>query len=187
VSDDGSGLNMVGLLPYPAWDRVPVGAPRPAVHGPVVFLRPHRICLHATARIDSFVKIEGGDGVFIGPSVHIASFAHVNVGGGTVILEEGAAVASGVRIVAGSNTMAGVSMSAAAPRELQVVEKRLVTIGRNAFLGVNAVIMPGVSVGARAVIGAGAVVLRDVPAGEVWAGVPARKVRDRDPKPTPKC
>jgi acetyltransferase-like isoleucine patch superfamily enzyme len=33
------------------------------------------------------------------------------------------------------------------------------------------------SIGAGAVVGMGSVVLQDVPAGEVWAGVPARRIR----------
>lgn len=41
-------------------------------------------------------------------------------------------------------------------------------------VGVNASILPGRKVGEGARVGAGAVVTRDVPAGEVWAGNPAR-------------
>lgn len=47
-------------------------------------------------------------------------------------------------------------------------------IERRASIGSGAVILGGVTVGEGAVIGAGAVVTRDVPAGEVVAGVPAR-------------
>lgn len=47
-------------------------------------------------------------------------------------------------------------------------------VERGAALGSGAVIMGGVRIGARALVGAGAVVTRDVSAGDVVAGVPAR-------------
>jgi acetyltransferase-like isoleucine patch superfamily enzyme len=46
-------------------------------------------------------------------------------------------------------------------------------------LGVGAIVLPGVTIGRGAQIGAGAVVTRDVPAGAVAVGVPARVVRTR--------
>ena len=51
---------------------------------------------------------------------------------------------------------------------------RPVVIGRGVFVGARAIILKGVTIGDRAVIGAGAVVVRDVPAGMVAAGNPAR-------------
>jgi sugar O-acyltransferase (sialic acid O-acetyltransferase NeuD family) len=52
-----------------------------------------------------------------------------------------------------------------------------VTIERGAYVGSGALLREGVRVGAGAVVGMGAVVTRPVPAGEVWAGVPARRFR----------
>lgn len=150
---------------------------------PVVVVRPEQVSVADGARIDSFVKIEGGEGVMIGRWVHIASFAHINIGGGRVILGDGSAFASGCKVLGGSNDKAGVSMSASAPPHMQVVRRATTIIGQNAFLGVNAVVMPGVAVGDGAVIGAGAVVTRDVPAYEIWAGVPARKIGERARSP----
>ena len=55
-----------------------------------------------------------------------------------------------------------------------------VLIGNRATVGVNVVIMPGVVVGEGAVVAAGAVVAPNtqIPAGELWGGIPAKKIKD---------
>jgi len=53
-------------------------------------------------------------------------------------------------------------------------------IGRDVWIGANAVILGGVTIGDGAVVAAGAVVNRDVAAGAVVAGVPARTIRKRE-------
>jgi len=57
---------------------------------------------------------------------------------------------------------------------------RGVHIERDARVGANATILPGVRIGARALIGAGAVVTRDVPPGMVVTGNPARPTKRLD-------
>ena len=53
-----------------------------------------------------------------------------------------------------------------------------VTIGDRATVGVRSLILPGVQVGEGAIVGAGALVTKGthIPPGEIWAGVPARKI-----------
>jgi sugar O-acyltransferase (sialic acid O-acetyltransferase NeuD family) len=52
-----------------------------------------------------------------------------------------------------------------------------VRVREGAYLGAGCLIRENVTVGPGALIGMGAVVTRDVPGGEVWAGVPAQLVR----------
>jgi sugar O-acyltransferase (sialic acid O-acetyltransferase NeuD family) len=52
-----------------------------------------------------------------------------------------------------------------------------VTIERGAYIGSGALVREGLVVGAGAVIGMGSVVTGSVPPGEVWVGVPARRLR----------
>jgi sugar O-acyltransferase (sialic acid O-acetyltransferase NeuD family) len=49
-----------------------------------------------------------------------------------------------------------------------------VRVGTGAYLGAGSLVRERCTVGARAVLGMGAVAVRDVPAGEVWVGNPAR-------------
>jgi sugar O-acyltransferase (sialic acid O-acetyltransferase NeuD family) len=48
-----------------------------------------------------------------------------------------------------------------------------VHVGEGALVGIGASVKEGVVIGAWAIVGAGAAVVRDVPAGETWVGVPA--------------
>ena len=56
-----------------------------------------------------------------------------------------------------------------------------VRIGRRCWLGVNAIILPGVQLGDEVIVGAGAVVTKSFPARSVIAGVPAKLLRQWDP------
>jgi acetyltransferase-like isoleucine patch superfamily enzyme len=49
-----------------------------------------------------------------------------------------------------------------------------IRVGSGSFIGVGAIILPGVTLGERCFVAAGAVVSRDVPAGGLVGGVPAR-------------
>lgn len=53
-----------------------------------------------------------------------------------------------------------------------------IEIGNNVWLGAHVVILPGVRIGDGAVIGASSVVRTSVPEGEVWAGVPAKFIKE---------
>lgn len=55
-----------------------------------------------------------------------------------------------------------------------------VTIGDHAWIACRALVLPGVTIGAGAVVAAGAVVTRDVEPYAIVAGVPARKVGERN-------
>ena len=56
-----------------------------------------------------------------------------------------------------------------------------ITVKKNAWIGMNVTICPGVTIGEYAVVAAGAVVTKDVPDYAVVGGVPAKVIRMQDP------
>lgn len=148
------------------------------IHEPCIILRPEMVAIHESARIDGFCKIEGGEGVIIGQHVHIASFCHINSGGGSVAIGDHAGIATGARILSGQPDLRYLMIC---PNEPEAHPLRWITIiGEYALVGAGATIMPGVNVGRGAVAAAGAVVVRDIPDFEIHAGVPAKFIKRRE-------
>lgn len=61
------------------------------------------------------------------------------------------------------------------------VQSQPLTIGDNVWIGMNAVILPGVSIGSNVVIGANTVVNQDIPNNVIVAGNPCRIVKTKPP------
>ncbi len=55
-----------------------------------------------------------------------------------------------------------------------------VAIGKGVWIGMNVTVNPGVNIGDFSIIASNAVVTRNVPEGEIWGGIPAKKIVSRD-------
>lgn len=64
-------------------------------------------------------------------------------------------------------------------QEIYASSPKPIHIGNNVWIGMNATIMKGVTIGDNAIIAAGALVTKDIPAGEIWGGVPARFIKKK--------
>ncbi|HEY6758953.1 MAG TPA: hypothetical protein VI318_05660 [Baekduia sp.] len=151
------------------------------VFADALVLNPGAIALADGARVDDYCRLEGGTRLDVGRYVHISSFVSI-FGGGTCLIGDGAALAGGAKVITGSD-QADACMSAAAPIEWRHVERHTSVLDHLSFVATNATMLPGTSLGVGAILAAGAVAVKDVPAWEVWGGVPARKVGERDPAP----
>lgn len=88
-----------------------------------------------------------------------------------VIIEDGALVAQGAVILTHEHVKRSVE-DPFFPYRAQT------TIGKNAFIGINAIICPGVSIGFGSVVAAGAIVTRDVEPETLVGGNPAKRIKE---------
>jgi putative colanic acid biosynthesis acetyltransferase WcaF len=86
---------------------------------------------------------------------------------GRIELHEGATVAQEAYLCTGTHDFNA---------EALPLQTAPIVVGRGAFVGARAFVLPGVTLGERSVAGAMAVVTRDVPAGARVAGNPARRL-----------
>ncbi|MFC0409401.1 sugar O-acetyltransferase [Roseomonas elaeocarpi] len=106
-------------------------------------------------------NIRLGRGVFLNFNCCILDVVAVTIGDGTQI-------GPGVQILTADHPRDP------AQRRAMLEFGQPIRIGANVWIGAGALILPGVTVGDDAIIGAGSVVTRDVPAGGVAVGNPAR-------------
>ncbi len=150
-----------------------------------IILKPEMLTMADTARVDAFCKLECGLGIILEHNVHIASYAHINIGGGKLTVCEGAAVASGGKVITGSNMLDAESCSAVVEETKQRIERWEVTLGKNSTIFAGAIAMS--SLGEGACLAANGFLPRNcpIPPYEIWGGTPARKIGTRNPKPNP--
>ncbi len=106
--------------------------------------------------------------VWLGPYVVIYGHGGVEIGESTLVSMHCTILSSNHAIPALGTLIRDV------PDELLPTK-----IGRDVWIGANAVILGGVTIGDGAVVAAGAVVTKDVEAGAIVAGVPASLMRKR--------
>jgi acetyltransferase-like isoleucine patch superfamily enzyme len=132
-----------------------------------------RITAGPGLRMSPSVSLRNGERIEIGAGVHIGERACLWAGDhtGRVVLGDQALLAPEVYVTASNYEMAwGTPVMDQPKTEADVV------IGAGAWLGVRATVVAGVTVGEGAVVAAGAVVTRDVPAGAIVGGVPAKVI-----------
>jgi acetyltransferase-like isoleucine patch superfamily enzyme len=156
-----------------------MGHPWANVFEPSIILKPEKVSIAKTARIDSFCKIEGGRGVKIGEFVHIASFSHIYVGGGEVIFEDHSCCSTHCSIGSGTPDWSYLYISACEPPLFRHTRYSLTRICVYAILFMGCIVVPGVTIGEGAVIRPGSVVTEDVKDYMIMAGNPAVAVGKR--------
>ena len=112
-----------------------------------------------------------GNRVKFGKNVFINHSAILSASGG-IEFEDGVSLAPGVRIATINHDFN--------ERHTKYTYGK-VTIKKNAWIGMNVTICPGVTIGKYAVIGAGSVVTKDIPDYGVAVGVPAKVIKMQNP------
>jgi putative colanic acid biosynthesis acetyltransferase WcaF len=125
------------------------------IEGPVV--------IFPTARVMFPWKLTLAPRSMVGPHVNLYNLAPIRV-------DYGANISQHSHLCAGTHDFTRWSM----PLVTQPI-----VIGRNAWLGADVFVGPGVTVGELCVVGARSVVVRDLPARQVCLGSPCRPVRER--------
>jgi len=124
---------------------------------------PGPVVIFPTAKITFPWKLTLAPHSMVGPHVKLYNLAPIR-------LESGANISQHAHLCAGSHDFARWSMPlTTAP----------ITVGKNAWLGADVFVGPGVTIGELAVVGARSVVVHDLPARQVCVGSPCRAVRDR--------
>lgn len=141
---------------------------------------PHQIQIgtNCTLEPDIYFKFDGfwlpGPNIIIGDRVFIGRGCEFNVQG-KIEIGDDTGIGSNVIFTDHNHAMAPIGQR----MRDQAVEIEPIWIGRDTLIGGHSVILKGVNIGDGAIVSVGSVVTKSIPGGEIWGGVPAKKIRDR--------
>lgn len=139
------------------------------------------IHLGSHVRIDDFCVLSAGEGgIAIGSRVHIAVFCSL-IGKGKISLGDFCNMSSRVSVYSSNDDYTGNSLTnPMVPEDLRKVFHADVFLSKHVIIGSGSVILPGVELGEGVAIGALSLVKSRCEPFGIYAGVPARKIGDRD-------
>jgi acetyltransferase-like isoleucine patch superfamily enzyme len=143
---------------------------------------PHLVSIGDNVIIDDFCYISTA--LEIGNNVHISSGCKV-IGGKDckLIMEDFSTFSPNVVIAAGSDDyMAGIATPLVPAEYKGNVEYGTTKIGRHCIVGSGSVLLPNVTMKTGSAVGALSLVKTDLEEWFLYAGVPAKKIRQRDQK-----
>jgi acetyltransferase-like isoleucine patch superfamily enzyme len=152
----------------------------------LLFFKPFRIFFQnrkikniaKTADIRPYCTILGTDNVVIGERVIVPSYTLLSNYPGNnesiITLEDDVLLGPNVSIYSSTHKF----MNPKIPIKDQGYECASVLVKSGAWLGINVVVMPGVTIGKNSVIGANSVVTKDIPDYTVAVGAPARVIKN---------
>jgi len=120
--------------------------------------------------IDDFVLIYAKDKIKIGNYVHIASYSSIS-GGGEFIMDDFSGLASGCRIITGSDDFKERGFgNPTIANEFRNIKSGKVKLGKFAIIGANSVILPNVTIGEGATVSANSLVTKDLEPWGIYIG-----------------
>lgn len=145
------------------------------------FYHCENISIGSHVRIDDFCVLSACSGGYIeiGCFVHIAAHSMIEAPAG-VEMHDFSGLAGRCTIYGGTDDYSGGHLTnPCVPWELRSCVWKPVILEKHALVGTAAVILPGVTMGRCSVAGAMALVTRSIPDGQIYAGIPARYIKDR--------
>ena len=119
----------------------------------------------------------------LGNYIHIAPSVSI-IGGAdsSIIMEDFTNIGSGSRIICATDDFMQGLISPVVPIEHRTVISKPVIFKRYSTVGVNCVVLPGVTLAEGSIVGANSVVTKDTEPWTVYAGSPAKPIKNRDSK-----
>lgn len=134
-------------------------------------------------RIDDFSILSAGEGgIYIGDHVHIACYVSV-IGKGKIELQDFCGISSRTSIFSSNDDYSGNFLTGpTVPEKYRNVTHLPVRIGRHVIIGSGSCILPGVVIENGAAVGAISLVNKNVEAGVMVMGTPAKIIKKRSTK-----